>query len=131
MHAAGRGIGPAGQMRGLLNVNHLNRIIPAAALVCMLSLTGMQPAAAQAPAEQARATEADHAQMMQVLADEEIDEEIYGRLRRRNMRQSGTLTEQELALMRTADTVRTIRQMLREEGLVSPDLPERFKWLDT
>ena len=73
----------------------------------------------------------DHAQMMQVLADEEIDEEIYGRLRRRNMRQSGTLTEQELALMRTADTVRTIRQMLREEGLVSPDLPERFKWLDT
>lgn len=73
----------------------------------------------------------DHAQILQALSDEEIDEEIYGRLRRRNMRQSGTLTEPELALMRTADAARTIRQLLREEGLVPPDLPERFKWLDT
>jgi hypothetical protein len=69
--------------------------------------------------------------MLQVLADEEIDEEIYGRLRRRNMRQSGTLTEPELALMRAVDTARTIRELLREERLAPPELPERFKWLDS
>jgi hypothetical protein len=48
-------------------VNHLNRAALAALGLCLLSLTCTLPAAAQAPSEQARATEADHAQMMQQL----------------------------------------------------------------
>ena len=48
-------------------MSYLNRIALAALGLCVLSLTRLVPAAAQAPSEQARATEADHAQMMQQL----------------------------------------------------------------
>jgi hypothetical protein len=48
-------------------MSHLNRIALAALGLCLLCLTRTLPATAQAPSEQARATEADHAQMMQQL----------------------------------------------------------------
>ena len=49
-------------------MRHLNgSIFSPARRSCLLAVTTVTPAAAQAPSEQARATEADHAQMMQQL----------------------------------------------------------------